>query len=104
MLLTHILASIGWTLVYWELAIHTVVSAVVAFFTPFLPQSLKAGGSTWMAWKRCAEYSLQVLSPRMLLKTIPALGSQIRMKMETIDRLFHQSFIFRLLWYLRRHA
>ena len=101
---SHLLASVGWTLVYWELFIHTVVSALAALMAPILPKSLKAGGSTHQAWKRCLGYSLQVVSPKMILKTVPAVGSWIRMRMDTVDKIFHQSFVFRLLWYLKGHT
>lgn len=127
------LASIGWTLVYWEHVLQAIVSGLAAIFAPLLPHSLKPGGSTLMAWwvscmkrcplihrilqksrvkpnidccnrKRCARYSVQVVSPKMILKMIPAVGGWIQMRMETIDTIFHQSFVFRLLWYLKQHA
>eukprot|EP00873_Tetraselmis_striata_P044354 jgi/Tetstr1/464618/TSEL_009372.t1 len=96
-----LLQSLGWTLVYWELAAHTFVSAVAASLAPLLPKSLKAGGSTFKAWKRCGTLSLQITSPSVLLKTVPAVGSRIRMKMETLETLFHLSFFFRFLWFLK---
>eukprot|EP00193_Tetraselmis_chui_P018768 CAMPEP_0177774544 /NCGR_PEP_ID=MMETSP0491_2-20121128/13567_1 /TAXON_ID=63592 /ORGANISM="Tetraselmis chuii, Strain PLY429" /LENGTH=445 /DNA_ID=CAMNT_0019292937 /DNA_START=111 /DNA_END=1448 /DNA_ORIENTATION=+ len=97
----HVLQSLGWTLVYWELAVQTFVSAVAASLAPLLPKSLKAGGSTFKAWKRCGALSQQITSPKVLLKTVPAIGTHIRMNMETLEALFHLSFFFRFLWFLK---
>lgn len=59
------------------------------------------GWLQWLCRKRCGTLSQQITSPKVLLKTVPAIGNRIRMKMETLETLTHLSFFFRFLWFLK---
>ena len=86
-----------WCLVLWELWMQSAIAALIATISPLLPEE-----SVRESWKRFSAVFKSALSPRVLLKTVPALGSRVNLRgrPELQKQLQDNSFFYRLFYYL----